>query len=338
MRVTKSVFVIIGAVIGAGFASGAEIFEYFAKFGWASLLFVLPLFFCFYFAIYTFLTFGKNNPSSCLNEQNNIICKKINCLGRKINYMDIFMFISFFILCSAMFAGLVALFESYAPSTPKFLVYIFIVIFSATLCNTSFNFLTNLSYLIVPVIIICFITICAFSFNTFNLPSYEHLNILPLPVLTILYCSQNMFLSSYIITHMGQGLSEKDIKKVSLFTSLILCLLIFFGILCFLFSPEISNYSIPFSFLASSISPYFSALYGFVILFSIITTYLATLTSLKEYFKGNKKYNTKKTMLVGIALLSLFDFNNIVAYLYPLIGVFGAIFFAKLLSVSKTTF
>ncbi len=337
MNVVKSVFVIIGAVIGAGFASGAEIFEYFAKFGWPSLFFVLPLFFCFYFTIKTFLTFGKNN-GSCLKDQNNLICKKIRCLGYKLNYMDIFMFLTFFILCSAMFAGLVALFESYAPNAPQFFVLVIVIMFSVVLCNVSFSFLTNISYFIVPIIIICFITICVFSLNTSAIPAHEHLCILPLPILTILYCSQNMFLSSYIITHIGKNLSIKEIKKVSLFTSIILCLLIFFGILCFLFSPEISNHSMPFSFLASSISPYFSALYGFVIFFSIITTYLASLTSLKEYFTGNKKYNTKKTMLIGIALLSLFNFNNIVAYLYPLIGVFGVIFFAKLLSKNRTTF
>ena len=44
MRLIKISFVIIGAKIGAGFASGKEIFEYFAKYGVYSLFFVIPMF------------------------------------------------------------------------------------------------------------------------------------------------------------------------------------------------------------------------------------------------------------------------------------------------------
>ena len=141
-----------------------------------------------------------------------------------------------------------------------------------------------------------------------------------------MYACQNTFLSSFILIKNGQGLTNKQQNIVATVTAFILTALIAVGVLCLLSCPDSINEEMPFAVCASNISPLFGALYGIIIFFAIITTYCTALTSLKEYFKGDKKYNKQIVMVLLIALFSLFNFGVIVEYLYPLIGIFGAVY------------
>ena len=121
----------------------------------------------------------------------------------------------------------------------------------------------------------------------------------------------------------------------SLTTALTLCILLTLGILCFLFNPRLAYCEMPFAEVAIAINPVFSIVFAIILFGSIITTHATCLTSLKEYFKGDKKYNNYKSMLALIVLLSLLNFGKIIGYLYPLIGAFGLIYYYKILSYSK---
>lgn len=331
MKTLKISFLIIGSVIGAGFASGKEIFEYFAKFGAPSLLFVVPLFFCFYFLFRIFLKFGEKEKDFNLILSNK---KLINFPSNKrssFNYLNAFMFLTFLILSSAMFSGIIALFKTYFPSLNTTILFAIISLLSLVMIKLSFKVISSFSYFLVPLIIVCIIINSIFSyihagasFTLFMEP------FIPLPALTLLYASQNVFLSSFIIIKSGSGLCKREQKRVAFISSFILCLLLTLGIFCFLTNPEVAKSNMPFVEVSLRINPYFSALFGFIIFSSIITTYLTTLSSLKEFFKGEKKYNKPAVMLMLIVLLSLFDFGTIVEYLYPLIGVFGVIYSYKI--------
>ena len=326
MKVLKTSFIIIGSVIGAGFSSGKEIFEYFAKFGLYSFLFIIPLFFCFYFIIKLYLKYGEKHKELSVVNINSKLSKPANFFGLKINYLNIFMFITFLILSSAMFSGLVSLFKTYFPALSTPLLYLIIIVLTMLMINLSFKSLTTLSVVVVPLIIICIVFNSIYSYISQPLVPICVSTILPLPFLTLLYASQNTFLSMFIIIKSGNCLSKKEQKLTAITVSFCLCLLIILGILCFMFNPQIASANMPFAEIAININPLYSGIFGIIIFFSIITTYATTLTSLKEFFKGNKKHNKKYIMLILIVLLSLFDFGKIVEYLYPIIGVFGVIF------------
>lgn len=331
MRILKITFTIIGAVIGAGFASGKEIFEYFAKYGISSVLFVIPLFFILFFFIKMYLKLGSKINNFNLCHCNDYLCKKVNMFGIKFNYLNCFMFFTFLILSSAMFSGLISLFKTYIPTISEYFVFVLVFVVSLSMIKVSFKFLTNLSYIVVPLIIICIVINSVFSLSTTSIMiNFGITTILPLPFLTILYASQNVFLASFVIIKSGNSLNNKQQNIISLLVAGILCLLIIFGILCFMANPKIANSDMPFAELAIAISPYFSLLFGIIIFFSIITTYSTTITSLKEYFNGKKKYNKPFFMICLIALLSLLNFGTIVEFLYPIIGLFGVVYCFKI--------
>ena len=337
MKIFKTSFVIIGAVIGAGFASGKEIFEYFAKYGICSLIFVIPLFFCIYFFLYTYLKFGENKENFNLKQSNKYLCHDFKLFNKiKVNPFDVGLFLTFLIHTSAMFSGLIALFATYLPSGHYAIYFLIALVVTLVLLKTSFNSFKTLSNLVVPLIILCLIVnvICSFNSGTFS-TNFGITNILPLPFLTIVYASQNTFFSSFIIIKLGKDLNKKQRHLVSLLTSLLLCILITFGILCFMFNPKLAYSQMPFAEVAIAVNPVFSIVFALIIFGSIITTHATCLTSLKEYFTGDKKYNNTFAMLMLIIVLSLFNFGKIVQYLYPLIGAFGIIYFYKIYAFNK---
>jgi len=336
MKIFKTTAFIIGSIIGAGFASGKEIFEYFAKYGICSLFFVIPLFFFMYFFFFFFLRFGKKIEDTQLKTTNQALCKNWKLFNKTFNPFNLILFFTFLILSSAMFSGLVALFETYFPNGSKFIYFLIAIIITIFLLSCSFKVFEKISNIIVPLIIICIIlnVICSLSSGNF-VTNFGITNILPLPFLSLAYASQNAFFASFVITKLGKNLNINESKKVSFFVAGIICLLIILGILCFLFNPKLAYSEMPFAEVAIAINPIFSVIYAIILFGSIITTYATSITSLKEYFKSKKKYSNTILMLMFVVLLSLLDFGKIIGYLYPLIGAFGILYLYKIYTYDK---
>ena len=96
----SSVMIIIGTVIGSGFASGKEITTFFTVFGYYSFLSLPIIFFGFYFCIYKLLLIGSKNKIENIDQLNYLIFKKNNKI------IKIFTFISFVIISSTIISGL----------------------------------------------------------------------------------------------------------------------------------------------------------------------------------------------------------------------------------------
>lgn len=338
MRVIKISSIIIGSIIGAGFASGKEIFEYFAKYGIYSLFFIIPLFIFLNFFIYIYLSFGQQTKGLDFKNSNHLLIKNKKIFNYNFNLFNIFLFISFLILCSAMFTALISLMQTYFPYGYKIFYFFIAILITILLLNISFNKLSYLSNFIVPLIILCLLLNVFCSFGSGNFCLYFGVsNILPLPFLTLMYASQNTFFCSVIISKLGKDISKKEKIGISLVVSSVLCLLILIGILCFLFNPKLSYADMPFAEVAIAINPIFSFIFAIILLGSIITTYITSLTSLKEMFYGKKKHTSNFIIILLIVLLSLFDFSNIIEYLYPLIGAFGLLYIFKVYEYTKVS-
>jgi len=330
MKVFKKSFLILGSVIGAGFASGKEIFEYFGKFGVYSLFIIIPLFFFLFFFFKTYLEFGyfANKTKNLKNK----FFGEIIVFNKKINLFNIMSFVTFLILSSAMFTALIALFETYFPLKERYIYYIICILITFLINKLSLDWFNNLSNLFVPIIILTIIVNCICSFATKNFTiSFGIENFSMLPLLAISYASQNAFFSSYILIETGKDLEYKEINKVSILSSIILCVLIVLAILCFCFNPSLIYCEMPFAEVMIKINPLFSYFFAMVLIFSILTTFISAISSFKQYFKGRKIYNNSFTMTFLIALLSLFNFGKIIKYFYPIIACFGLIYFIKII-------
>lgn len=311
---------IVGTIIGAGLASGQEIVVFFAQYGFVSLFFLIAVFALFYFGFREFLCFGKN-------------CYEIDFKKNKVfAIFDGFSFFIFIAIGSAMLAGANSLLSQYVFDF-HFPLWSIILIFVSTLIGYfGIKGLLNLSIYLVPVMIVGIVYICikGATVSTLSAPAFstDLPNLVLLSLSSVGYCCCNLVTANKVLFESGEGLSKKQIKLISVVSALILTLLIGTIIVSILINDEMVLFStMPLIYLAFLISNWTGIAFSIVLFLSITTTLFTAQYSLsrilEEKLQKRKKLLSSLISLIIIFVTSLLGFNDIIKYVYPIIGGFG---------------
>ena len=334
-NILKIVFVIIGTMIGAGFASGKEIYLFFFSFGIEGVVGLLISAIITGITIYkTLEIINKNNIKTYKEfvyylgkrKNNNNNNKKI---GSVINVVvNSFILVSFFI----MIAG----FGTYFNQTygiPKIFGGIALAIFCFFVFMTSTKGIVKVNSLIVPILII--IVLIIGITNILNLPIGDlnkyiiRQNNSSFILSSITYSSYNsILLVPVLITLRNYLKDKKQILKITVISSFII--LILSSSIFFLFTKidvDIKNLEMPAVYMVEKILPIFKNIYGIIILGSIITTAVSLGASFLQNVSKNKKSYPQIALIMCITsvLISNIGFSNLVATLDPIFGYLGLI-------------
>ncbi len=315
------VMLILGSTIGAGLASGQEIVLFFAQYGFVSLPFLLAFVFLFSFSILTLFKFGK-------------ISTKEKDFDKTIKHQVFFDSCGnaiFIIFSATMVSGIESLFNQLFFYTKFHLWAIISLFICAFIILKGFKFILKLNAFLVPIIIIATIGVCALSFS----PSIKHSpltfntdisNFIFLITSTILYSSCNIMISNKVLIKVGTKIKKESAKKVAIISSIILALIIALIVIALLSNDNSLLFAeLPLVYLAFTINSTVGYIYSGIIFLCIITTLLTTLFSFNENLRkkiSNKFFSTFIACIL-IFSLSLFGFENIVRYSYPIIGAIG---------------
>lgn len=326
---------ILGAIIGAGFCSGKEIVSYFAKYGLVSLFFVPLMFLLYYFIFKLFLSFGRKEKLSRLDDINKSVFGKFH------HFSNFVMFLIYLVFTAAMFAGL---YEIGQVISSEILPYIFVgvgFVFCYITLLKSLGFLAKVNAVLVPfsVFLIFITSIKGFSGAlTFPGNLIQNNNLGLLFFNPIIYACQGLALSYFVLIKTGEDLSKKQIQIVSLLASGLLVVLQTVIIIVFVLNPEIRNSTMPMLSLAMKNGLPYDFIYLITLFLSILTTLFVTSRSLNEivFLKvKNKRLSPFVTLLISL-IFSSFGFNKIIEWFYPIIGLLG--FLVLALVTSKLTF
>lgn len=313
---------ILGATIGAGLASGQEVVIFFAKYGFVSIFYAFIFFILFAYGLLTLLKYGqmlKNKPDFLTKHKDNFILE--SCFA-----------IIFLIFSATMLTGAESLLNDIVYCSKFHLWSILIMLLSLIIISKDLKWLISINKILVPIIIISTILVCAFSFTvssqsdfafTFDISNFAFLTIS-----TILYAACNLMVNSKIAVGLGTKIKEKNIKKVAIITSFIIFVIIATIILTLLLNDNSLLFAdLPLVYLAFMINPTVGYIYSFIILACILTTLFATFYSLKESVHLKVKSNFASFLIsaISIFILSLFGFESIIRYSYPIIGAIGII-------------
>lgn len=318
-----AIMLILGTIIGAGFCSGKEICVYFAKFGVSSLFFIPILFLLYYLIFKLFLTMGSKK------KYENMSVLNYDLFGKKHSIYDFILMIVFLIFSSAMLAGLGELGDAFLIKGSKIYVISISAIISFFVLIGGFNCIKIINALLVP-IILGTIVLCCFvelSVSPITLPSFYVPKSFLIFFTPIIYACQGLSVSYYILIKTGNGFTKKQINIVSLIGSLIFIIIVALAIIVFQFNPIFISQPMPFVSMAISLGYPFDILYFFVIVFAIYTTLFSTTKSFHDviYKFTNRKKISAFVTCISALILSLFGFDKIIEYLYPLIGCLGFI-------------
>lgn len=324
-----------GAIIGAGFSSGKEIVSYFSKFGLISLFFVPIMFILYFFIFKLFMSFGRKEKFESLNDLNKCV------FGKGRSFSNFIVFLIYLIFSGAMFAGLYEIGQFFqVPYISYILIGFGFVACFITLIK-PFDFFAKLNAFLIPFsIILIFLTCIKGLYGSIIIPSsiIQNSNLGILFFNPIVYACQGLTLSYFILVKIGEDLSKKQINKVALIASLILVLLQTAIIIVSILNPQIRESSMPMLALAFKNDMPFDLIYLITLFISILTTLLVTSRSLNEIVMlkiKNKRSSAFFTLMISL-IFSVFGFNKIIEWCYPLIGVLG--FLILSLVVSKLSF
>lgn len=332
--------VIIGTLIGAGFASGQEVYLFFYSYGIRGIIGIFISSILMGVIIYKTLILVKENEINNYRDFLNLIIKKKesnNFLNIKniVNIIiNMFILITFFI----MIAGFGAYFEQEFGFNgligSSILAILCIIVF-----KTSQKGVVKVSEILVPILIVFITVIFILNIKDFDIYNLQnHLinnNSYNFLLSSIVYCSYNsILLIPVLITLRNYIRSKKQVINISIFSTIIIILLsisLFF--LLTKVDVDISKLEMPAVYVVSKMFKVFEIIYGFIILGSIFTTAVSLGNSFLQNVSKNKKSYTHIALIMCITsiIISQFGFSNLINYLYPIFGYLGIVQIVRLL-------
>lgn len=329
------VCLILATIIGAGFASGKEIVVFFTNYGLISFLTITLSFFLFYFSVKLFLNYSKTFNTKNIFEVNKQLFGKFSAI------FNLFFMFSYCIVLAGMYAGIYEVYLTIFNETISKIFTIFTVFIVVFVLIGGLNRISNFNNIFIPLTILLLIisAILSLKNTNFNINFNSVSNTINALISSFNYVGINMLLASSILLTVGKDYTKKQIKISSIISCLILVLLIF------LFNFVLINQTKLSDLPMATISGNINKLWGIVVLICIWFAIFSSILSVSYTIVSVVKISIKCELVSAIItsafgyVFSLFGFNKIVEFFYPLIGVLGIflIIIVFIKSINQTT-
>lgn len=325
----------IGTVVGAGFASGQEILQFFGYFGiWGVGGIILTAFLFFYFGL-IILNLGRE-----LKAKSHLPIIKYaggKWIGKLIDYV-----ITFFLFgaLTAMAAGAGSIFAEQFKLSPLIGNVLMILATLLTVVTGISGVISAISF-VVPLLLVSVLGISIYSLmlTGFSLPGLPPGRpAVPFwPLAAFVYVSYNLVVAVAVLGPLGNEVKKKEnLYKGAVFGAIGLgigAMSILAPLLASL--PEAARYDIPMIYISGQISPLIQTVYSGVLFLEIYTTAVGSLYGFIARWVSQENRRNWIIASVGTSFASLIasqvGFTNLVRILYPLVGYAGLLMLGGLL-------
>lgn len=326
----------IGVTIGAGFASGQEILQYFAFFGPASFVAIALAALLFYYFALLILRWGYEVGAESYREV-------VHRTGGRLVGFTVDAVITFFLFGSftAMLAGTGSSLNQQLGLAPVYGALLMAALSMSTVLFGLGGIVSALSFL-VPIMFIGILTMTVFVVILFpgGMADVQYLAqpwaaVLPYwPLSAVTYVSYNLIVAVALLAPMGNmAQSRDDIEKGALLGSMGLGLGMLAIDLILLTVPQSFGYTIPMNYVANLLSPLAGSAYTLILLAAIYSTAVGGLYGFCSRLSVPNTFNFRMLVFsvsaAGTAA-SLIGFTKLVRYLYAGVGVAGFLLLAGL--------
>jgi len=329
----------IGTIVGAGFATGQEVLQFFTKFGlWGLVGLVLTTIMFIVFG-YIIMTLGRE-----LDARSHL--KIIKYSGGNILGTIIDVIITFFLFgaLTAMIAGTGALFTQQFHLS-SILGNVVMAILTALTVLTGINGVINSISYVVPFLLVSVIGTSVFSIihtppNIFaTVQGVGESGLITNWLLAaILYVSYNTVISIAVLGPLGvKAQDKKAIQNGAILGGLGLgigSIMIYLALAGNL--GDVSKLEVPMIYIAGGISPLAQIIFAIVLTAEVYTTAVGSLYGFASRITDIRKSSTKgRVIVIGSTIAALFasqiGFSNLVINLYPLVGYGGIVLLISLI-------
>lgn len=345
--IMKIVFVVLGTMIGAGFASGKEMYLFFFSYGIEGIVGIALSCSIVGLIIYKTLKILNMNKVNIKNVNTyrdflDILIKEKN--GKKYDKIKDFINSTINMLILITFFIMIAGFGAYFEQQFGINSIIGSAIL-ATLCfiifMTSVKGVVKANEVLVPILIIFLIIIGILNLKEINLLELENyvirVNNSSYILSAVLYSSYNcIFLIPVLVTLKRYIVNKRQIllgAVISTFIMILLSMMVY--LILVRVDVDITKLEMPAVYVVSNMFYILRYIYGFIILGSIFTTSISLGTSFLQNTAKNKKSYTQigGIMCITAVLISKIGFSNLVSLLYPIFGYLGLLQIVRIMMI-----
>ncbi len=317
----STVSLLLGAIIGAGFLSGAEPVDFFGTDNILLSVFLGVLIMSVVFAV-CFYFIKERQKSNFSN---------MKLFGSEKAY-KIAILITAYVFTASMLAGVDALWNTFGFLKGVPLLSTATIVLISTFSVYGVKGLEKLNLMLMPMIVIG-VNILIFSRFELDFGSIKSISFC-----NVLSVITYVFLNFFVALPVMRDCSKDKSKKTLIFSAVTVALLIggeLFVLLCALNGDHYDSYEMPLLY-AINVGG-FSATYFFSLLFGSITSAFSAYYPVYNFAKRKGGKFGLAVSGFAVMILSRLGLDKIVKYLYPLIAVFGLAYFIGLIVGIKNT-
>jgi uncharacterized membrane protein YkvI len=325
--------VYVGTVVGAGFATGKEIVEFFSRFGFFGFLSILMSGYLLIFMGSKLMRMAARIKAKSYQEFNEHLFG--TWAGKGINVLMLLMLLG---VSAVMLAGAGAVFREQLGLSKNFGVFLTIFL-SLVVMMVGTKGLFAVNTFVVPLMISFSLMLMSMSVR---MPNFIG-QLLFIPhaddgwksvVAPFSYTAFNLFLAQAVLVPIATEIKDDwIIKWGGILGGVFLTLILIASHFTLIMLPGVERYEIPMAIIMKNLASSFYWLFVLVIYGEIFTSVIGNVFGIERQLKQmtNIPMIVSFTLIFGISYwISLFDYGKLLAYLYPLFGNVSLLFIALL--------
>ncbi|MGF3102332.1 YkvI family membrane protein [Rossellomorea sp. DUT-2] len=325
--------VYVGTVIGAGFATGREIVEFFTRFGFVGFIAIL-------LSGYLFITMG----TKIMLKSHDIKAKSFEEFNEYLfgkwfsKIMNIVMMIMLIGVSAVMLSGAGAVFQEQLL-LPKQVGILLTIGLGFITMMVGIKGLFAVNTFVVPLMIVFNLFLMVYSVR--NAAFLDAFLMIPHAedgwksvVAPFSYVAFNLAMAQAVLVPVAGEVKDRDtIKYGGYLGGFFLTLILISSHITLVMIPNVTQYQIPMAVVMKSFVAGFYMIYIIIIYGEIFTSVIGGVFGLEKqltnYWKGSSLMTFTGIFLV-IYSLSFFEYSELLSYLYPLFGYMSLLFIVLL--------
>lgn len=325
--------VYVGTVVGAGFATGREIVEFFSRFGFIGFLGILMSGYIFIFMGSKLMRISARIGATSYEQFNEYLFGK--AIGKIVNIMMLLMLIG---VCGVMLSGAGAVFEEQLGIPRNIGIFVTIgLTILVMILGTKGLFVVN-SFVVPLMITFSFILF----FLSLKIPGFiEQALFIPAAedgwksvAAPFIYTAFNLSLAQAVLVPIANEIKDdQTVKWGGIIGGTALTLILLAGHFTLVMLPNLDSYEIPMATIMKSLAPGLYWVFIIIIYGEIFTSVIGNIFGLERQIR---KYIPVPGMAIVVGILALcysisrFDYSTLLSSVYPLFGNISLIFIVLL--------
>ncbi len=324
-------FLFIGYLIGAGFLSGQELWQFYGIYGKSGAVFLVLSGALQGLLGYFVVAYSKKFS---VNDFKNLLLKDNKIYKFTIVFTEL-LFI--FFIFSIMIAGVNSLYYSMFLKDGVWFSLLFTIAVSLV-SYYGVDVIVKMFNVILPIIIIItaiifVIVVANYGYkDAFSLQNVQNIALNNPFSSSILYIAHNIYLVLILIVPTSERISKKSVAKKGFFTSSIIFIAVsLFVVVPIFLMPDYAKFSMPLLEIIKDVSFPLYCVFSLLLMLVMFSTAVSSTVLIVDYSLKKSTFFNKNKLIFCIVLgvtcygVSFMGFSSLIAIMYPLSGVLGIV-------------